>query len=208
MQERIDKDTTIATLRDKNVEQDIEIQEHESEVIAYEQTVATMQEDVEELRGSFGAKSIARLELQVGELKTEVERLRGQLEYHHTTCPGNLAAGLKGMQERDTTIATLREECDVWKEQYERQWGRMNDAIAKLRGELGEDKLIAVDRAKVLVDQGATNATLLETIRVIEHDKGSLHNRCCWCNEVYPDHRDDCMRQKALATEAKSVHQE
>jgi len=49
----------------------------------------------------------------------------------------------------------------------------------------------------------ATIASLRETIRVIEHDKGSLHNRCCWCNEVYPDHRDDCMRQKALAEAPK-----
>jgi len=50
-------------------------------------------------------------------------------------------------------------------------------------------------------EASVTIATLRETIRVIEHDKGSLHNRCCWCNELYPDHRDDCMRQKALATE-------
>jgi len=41
--------------------------------------------------------------------------------------------------------------------------------------------------------------TLREALEAREHDWGPYANKCGWCYELYPDHRDDCMRQKALA---------
>jgi len=75
--------------------------------------------------------------------------------------------------------------------------------VERLRSIVEQHYVMMEGNEDVLDEKDATIGTLRETIRVIEHDKGSLHNRCCWCNELYPDHRDDCMRQKALAaTEA------
>jgi len=43
----------VERLRDKNVEQNIEIQEHESEVIAYEQTIASLREALQAISATL-----------------------------------------------------------------------------------------------------------------------------------------------------------
>jgi len=105
------------------------------------------------------------------------------------------------IRKQDTTIATLREECDVWKEQYERQWGRMNDAIATLRATLNENTEIRIACAKTIDTlREALEAYRDDCSKWIKVARGIIVgvHECNLCKQA----------DKALGTEGKGVHQE
>ena len=39
---------------------------------------------------------------------------------------------------------------------------------------------------------------LREVILAVEHLSGPYRNRCCWCDELYPEHFQTCVRQDIL----------
>ena len=72
--------------------------------------------------------------------------------------------------------------------------------VERLRGDMGIQKAFIEGFKVDMEERDATIATLREALEAREHDWGPHANKCGWCYELYSDHRDDCMRQKALAT--------
>ena len=41
---------------------------------------------------------------------------------------------------------------------------------------------------------------LREVLQAVEHIAGPYRNRCCWCDELHPEHFQTCVRQDVLNT--------
>jgi len=114
-----------------------------------------LQEKSERLRGEVAAeREVRQIVARVSDQQdTTIATLRSQLEYHHTTCPGNLSAGLKGMQERDATIAKLQGENieqDKEIQEYESTVIAYEKTIATLREAFQQ----RIDNAQASIEEG------------------------------------------------------